>query len=64
MELGECLKFNDCEKIKLITTIDRAKYDVDGLIGDICWLCDERVDEFAYILDSLEEAKDYRDVTP
>ena len=62
MELGECPKLNDCEKIGLIMTIDRAKYDVDGLIGDICWLCDERVDEFAYIFVSPEEAKGHHEV--
>lgn len=40
MRPNECLKFKDCKKIELIKTIDAKKYDVDGLIQDICWLCE------------------------
>ena len=45
MKLDECIRFNDCEKVELIKTIDAEKYDVDALIGDICWLCDKKINE-------------------
>ena len=41
MEQGQCAKYNNCEKILLILSIDGDKYDVDGLAGDVCWLCEE-----------------------
>ena len=37
----ECPKLSTCEKLKGIRTIDPNKYDIRGLVGDICWLCDE-----------------------
>ncbi len=45
MILSECSKFNNCERIKLIKTIDTDKYDIDSLIQDICWLCDEKANK-------------------
>ena len=55
MELNKCLKFNDCEKIRLIMSMDNEKYDVNGLAGDICWLCDERIDDFLCISADIEK---------
>ena len=45
MKPDECIRFNDCEKVELIKTIDTEKYDVDALIGDICWLCDKKINK-------------------
>ena len=55
MELSKCLKFNDCEKIGLIMSIDREKYNVNELAGDICWLCDRRIDDFLYLSADIEQ---------
>jgi len=38
----DCPKFSNCEKLEEIKTLDPEKYDIQGLIGDICWLCDKR----------------------
>ena len=42
VEAEDCPKLGDCEKLREIRTLDPEKYDIPGLIGDICWLCDKR----------------------
>ena len=42
IEAEDCPKLGDCEKLGEIRTLDPEKYDIPGLIGDICWLCDKR----------------------
>jgi len=39
----ECSRFPNCEKLKLIRTLDAAKYDIQSLLRDICWLCDKKL---------------------
>ena len=41
MKEQDCPKLGDCEKLGEIRTLDPEKYDIPGLIGDICWLCDK-----------------------
>lgn len=42
VEAEDCPNLGDCEKLGEIRTLDPEKYDIEGLIGDICWLCDKR----------------------
>ena len=41
IEAEDCPNLGDCEKLEDIRTLDPEKYDISGLIGDICWLCDK-----------------------
>ncbi|MFC1967088.1 hypothetical protein ACFLV2_00365 [Chloroflexota bacterium] len=45
MEQAQCAKYDNCEKMMLILSMDDEKYDVDGLTGDVCWLCEEYASE-------------------
>ncbi len=38
----ECPRLPNCAKLTEIRSLDPDKYDIDGLVGDICWLCDEK----------------------
>jgi DNA-binding transcriptional regulator YiaG len=38
----ECPKLPNCAKLREIRSLDPHKYDIDGLVGDICWLCNEK----------------------
>lgn len=37
----ECPKLLNCTKLREIRSLDPLKYDIDGLVRDICWLCNE-----------------------
>ena len=45
MDQEICARYNNCEKMLLILSMDSEKYDADGLCGDICWLCEEYAGE-------------------
>ena len=37
-----CPGHPDCDRLEEIWTLSPMTYDIDGLIGDICWLCDRK----------------------
>ena len=37
-----CPRYPYCEKLAEIETLNPAVYDIEGLTGDICWLCDRK----------------------
>ncbi len=38
----ECPELPNCDKLEEIRRLDPEKYDIQGFIGDICWLCDRK----------------------
>ena len=38
----KCPDLPSCDKLKEIRSLNPDKYDIDGLVGDICWLCNEK----------------------